>query len=100
LTYLAVTRERGHAWDASLPLRAQDRWTEHAAFMEALVDDGFVILGGPIGDGRRTLLLVDAEGEAAVDARLADDPWTAMDLLRVTKVEPWEILLGDNRKES
>jgi hypothetical protein len=32
-------------------MREQDAWDEHAAFMEALVDDGFVVLGGPIGEG-------------------------------------------------
>jgi hypothetical protein len=36
-----VIREHGPSWDASRPLHEQDGWPEHAAFMEALVDDGF-----------------------------------------------------------
>ena len=72
----------------------QASWDDHAEFMNGLADEGFVVLGGPLGDGRETLLIVDAETEDAVLARLAADPWTGMELLRVATVTPWEILLG------
>jgi uncharacterized protein len=95
VTYYAVTRERGENWDARLSMRQQAKWDEHAAFMDALVDDGFVVLGGPLGDGEKIfLLIIDAESEQEIHARLADDPWTPMGLLRIAKVERWEILLG------
>ena len=90
-----VIRAHGLSWDASRPLREQDGWPEHAAFMEALVDDGFVLLGGPVGDGVRTLLIVDAPSEEAIRDRLAADPWTSTDHLRVASVERWEVLLGE-----
>lgn len=95
MQYFAVTRERGPAWDGTRSMREQEGWAEHAAFMNALAADGFVLLGGPLGDGERILLIVDAESEGAVEARLADDPWTPMGLLRLARVEPWDILLGD-----
>jgi len=75
-------------------MREQERWDEHAAFMDGLVDDRFVVLGGPLGDGSRVLLVVDAESEDEIEGRLADDPWTPMGLLRVVQIERWEILLG------
>jgi hypothetical protein len=34
-------------------MREQDDWDAHAGFMDGLVDDGFVLLGGPVGDGMR-----------------------------------------------
>jgi hypothetical protein len=34
-----------------------------------------------------------AESEQAIEARLADDPWTPLRLLRTASVECWEILL-------
>lgn len=89
----AVVREQGGPWDFSRPLREQEQWAEHAAFMEALVADGFVVLGGPLAGGPRVLLLVEAGSEAEIEARLAEDPWTPMGLLRTVSVEPWEILL-------
>jgi uncharacterized protein YciI len=93
--YFVVTRERGPAWDGSRLLREQDGWPEHAAFMEALVDEGFVLLGGPFGDGVRTLLIVHAASEEAIHERLAADPWTPTGFLRVVGVERWEVLLGE-----
>ena len=60
----------------------QEKWAEHAAFMNAL------------GDGARILLIIDADSEGAIQTRLAADPWTPMGLLRIAKVERCEILLG------
>ena len=95
VTYYAVTRERGTNWDTRLPMRQQEQWDEHAAFMDALADEGFVVLGGPLGDGeKKFLLIIAAEGEQEIAARLAEDPWTLMGLLRTANVERWEILLG------
>ena len=94
MRYLAVTRSRGGAWDHSRALDEQDRFAEHASFMNTLVAEGFVVLGGPLDDDASTLLIVDAPDEQAVHARLAADPWTAMGLLEVTRVQEWEILLG------
>jgi uncharacterized protein YciI len=62
--------------------------------MNALVAEGFVVLGGPLEDDASTLLIVDARDEEAVRARLAGDPWSAMRLLEVAAVVGWEILLG------
>ncbi len=62
--------------------------------MNALAEDGFVVVGGPVGGGPKTLLVVDATDEAEIRSRLDDDPWTAMGLLVIASIEPWEILLG------
>jgi uncharacterized protein YciI len=93
-TYYAVLREREENWDTRLPMRQQKQWNEHAAFMDALADDGFIILGGPLGDGeKRFLHIIAAESEQAIEARLADDPWTPLRLLRTASIVRWEILL-------
>ncbi|HEX6014080.1 MAG TPA: YciI family protein [Geminicoccaceae bacterium] len=92
-----MIRERGPAWDASRHRVEQDAWEEHAAFMDGLADEGFVVLGGPLEGEERFMLVVDADSEDAVHARLAADPWTGMGLLRTASVTPWEILLGEAR---
>lgn len=48
----AVIRTRGGAWQDSYTLESQRDWTAHAAFMDALEKDGFVVLGGPLPCGR------------------------------------------------
>jgi len=76
-------------------MREQALWPEHAGFMNALAAEGFVVLGGPLGDGEgeEVLLVIHADSEAALRARLAADPWTEAGLLQVARVEPWTILL-------
>jgi uncharacterized protein YciI len=85
--------ERGPAWDASREIREQEAWEAHAAYMDELVDEGYIILGGPFGDGRQVLLIVDAETEDEVHRRFAKDPWAPMEVLTVGKIEPWQIWL-------
>ena len=68
--YYAVLRERGEHWNARIPMRQQEQWEKHAAFMDGLVADGFVILGGPLGDGEEKFLhIVAAESEQAIEGR-------------------------------
>ena len=95
--YYAVFRERVDHWHTRIPMRQQEQWDEHAAFMDALVDEGFIVLGGPIGDGEKVLLIVVAESEQTIERRFADDPWTSLGLLRTISIEPWEILLKANQ---
>jgi len=94
LIYYAVTLERGKHWDARRSMREQEQWDEHARFMDALVDAGFVILGGPLDDAEKVLLIINAESRQAIEARLAADPWMSMEVRRIAKVERWEILLS------
>lgn len=95
--YFAVRLAPGPNWDPALSLRAQPLWDEHAAFMDALTAEGFVILGGPLEGAAGALLVVDAETEEAVRRCLADDPWSKSDQLRVGSIDSWRVLL-DGRK--
>jgi uncharacterized protein YciI len=74
-------------------MREQDGWGEHATFMDGLVDDDFILLGGPLEGDRDTLHVVDAPSEEAVRARFAEDPWAASGMLTPTSIERWTILL-------
>ena len=60
--------------------------------MDGLVDDGFIVLGGPLADEERVAHAVEAESEAAIRARLAEDPWSESHLV-VDSIEPWTIRL-------
>lgn len=94
----AVRTERGGPWDWSRGLREQDGWDEHAQFMNALLDEGCVVLGGPLEGDREALLVLDAPSEQEIRARLAQDPWAQNGMLTVKSVERWTILL-DSRDE-
>jgi uncharacterized protein YciI len=92
-SYFVVLRRVGPRWDPSRALEEQADWPAHASFMDGLVDAGFVVLGGPLADELRVILVVRAESEEAVRATLARDPWSEMHL-RVDTVDRWTIRLG------
>lgn len=89
----AVTLVHGPGWDQSRSIRGQDDWDAHAEFMDGLVDAGFLIVGGPLGAGDRSLHLIEAEDELEIRARFGEDPWATAGLLRVGSIEPWALWL-------
>jgi uncharacterized protein YciI len=91
--FFAVRLRRGGPWDWSRGLREQDGFEEHARFMDALVDEGFIVLGGPLEGEREVLHAISAASEDEVRRRLAEDNWHRNGMLTVTSVEPWTILL-------
>jgi uncharacterized protein YciI len=90
--FFVVLRRHGPSWDPTRPLEEQTGWDEHAAFMDSLVETGFVVLGGPLADEERVVLAVDAPSDADVRATLAADPWHASHLV-IDSVDPWTIRL-------
>jgi uncharacterized protein YciI len=95
--YFAVTRERTENWDTSRSLREQEKWDEHARLMDALTAEGTIVLGGPLDNGDKVLLIFNVESKQTVDTLLADDPWTEMGMLRTISVQRWEVLLDPRR---
>jgi uncharacterized protein YciI len=93
MAHFAVRLVHGSGWDSTRQTRDQDGWDEHAAFMEGLVDQGFIILGGPVGSGAQTLHVVEAADEGEITARLAGDPWASAGLLEVGSIERWALWL-------
>ena len=91
-TFLVHVRRSGPEWDPATPLREQSDWDAHAAFMNGLVDEGFVVLGGPLSDEHRVVHVVEAESEEQIRAKLARDPWSGSHLV-VDTIDPWTIRL-------
>jgi hypothetical protein len=92
VAYYVVLRRLGPEWDPARPMEDQSRWPEHAAYMDGLVDAGFVVLGGPLADEERVVLAVEAGSEDEVRATLARDPWSGSHLL-VDTVDRWTLRL-------
>ena len=90
--FLVTVRRSGPEWDPSRPLEHQSGWPAHAVFMDRLVVDGFIILGGPLTDEHRVVHAVEAESEDAVRATFARDPWSETHL-HLDTIEPWTLRL-------
>jgi uncharacterized protein YciI len=89
--HVVVTRS-GPDYDPAKPLEEQSGWPEHASFMDELVEAGFVVLGGPLGDEHRVVHAVEADSEEDIRATLARDPWSETHL-RIDAIDPWTIRL-------
>lgn len=96
-TFLLMLHRSGPEWDPERPLEEQSQWAEHAAFMDGLVDSGFIVLGGPLADEYRVAHVVEAASEEEVRATLARDPWSGTHL-QVDAIEPWTLRLDARRR--
>jgi uncharacterized protein YciI len=94
--FLLQLLRSGPQWDPSRPMEEQSGWPEHASFMDGLVEDGFIVLGGPLSDEHRVVHAVEAESEEAIRVTLARDPWSETHL-RVDTIEAWTIRLNGRR---
>ena len=98
-TFLVLLRRSGPQWDPSRPMEAQSDWPAHASYMDALVDAGFLVLGGPLADEHRVVLVVEAESKQAVRVALGRDPWSGTHL-RIDTIDLWTIRLDGRRAET
>ena len=100
MSYYAVIREAGPGWiDGGIA--AQPDVADHAAFMNDLADEGLVVFAGPLAGTEaarlRALLIMEANTEAEIRERLADDPWVQTDRLTIARIEPWNLIVGAER---
>jgi uncharacterized protein YciI len=94
-----VVSTAGANRDLTRGAREQPLWDEHAAFIDRLVEEGFVMMGGPLIDEGGAILVVHAASEDEVWERLKDDPWYQHDILRIESIKRWQIFI-DRRSSS
>jgi hypothetical protein len=90
--FIVELHRAGPHWDPGLPLENQSGFAEHAAVMDALVEEGFIVLGGPLGDEFRVVMAIEADSEKDVHRELERDPWLDTHLL-IHAVDAWTIRL-------
>ena len=94
-------------------MREQLFWSEHATFVNGLLDEGFFLLGGPIAGSEvdegfspaadpvgaeglyRTMIVVQAADLAEVVRRVEQDPWVRGGVIERVSIDRWELLAGD-----
>ena len=79
--FLVYVSQTGPEWDPAKPMEEQSLWPEHAVFMNRLVDEGLIALGGPLHGQRRAFHVWEADSEQAVRVELDADPWSGSHLL-------------------
>ena len=96
-TTFVVISSAGPNRDRSMSTREQPLWNEHAAFIDQLVAEGFILMGGPLVDESGAMLIVNADDENTVREKLKDDPWYRHGILKLESVKRWQVFI-DGRK--
>jgi uncharacterized protein YciI len=92
-----ILRQSGLEFDPARPLEEQTGWGDHAAFMDSLVEQGHIVLGGPLPNGC-VAHAFEADSEDEVRAIWARDPWHQSHLV-LESVEPWDIRLDGRERD-
>ncbi len=88
----------GSAWIAGKTSREQQFWTEHAAFMDALFENGTVIMGGPFADYSSIMVVLEASDESEVRDLFKRDPFVVQGIFRLSSVHEWLVFLDARKK--
>ena len=92
----AVVTQKGANWMHARGIREQPAWDDHAKFFDRLVEQGIVILGGPISprsEDEVALLAVEAADEQELRSIFYEDPWATSGILSLEDVRTWTIWL-------
>ena len=108
-----VIRKQGSGWDPSRTMREQDYWPDHVTFVDGIVDQRSMLLGGPLsefdGNGMpgdptdavgpnrtyRALIVLEADTQEELTNLLDDDPWSKHHVLETAAIYRWEMLVGE-----
>ena len=88
----------GTNWVAGKTSREQPYWTEHATFMDALFEEGTVVMGGPFADYSSFLVIVEASDENVVRELFEHDPFIVHGILHLSSVHEWLVFLDARKK--
>ena len=91
-TFVAIS-SAGPNRDSSKGTREQPFWDEHAEFIDKLVDEGFIVMGGPLVDEGGALLVVNAADENEVREKIKNDPWYEQSILKLESIRHWQIFI-------
>ena len=94
--FLAIS-SAGFNRDFSKGARDKPFWDEHAKFIDQLVVEGFILMGGPLEDEGGALLILNAQDENEVREKLKNDPWTTHGILKLESVKRWQIFINQKK---
>ena len=89
-------RETGPEFDPALPLEEQSLIGEHVAYLNQLLDEGHIVFGGILPNGR-VAHAMEASSEEEVRELWSRDPWYESHLI-LESIEPWDIRLDSRER--
>ena len=91
---LMVRFRAGPTWSSG-PVREQPDWDAHAEFVDALIERGTFVMGGPFSDNSGSMSLL--EGIDADEARriLEGDPFMKNGVFVLEEIREWTVFVDE-----
>jgi uncharacterized protein len=85
----------GPAWERGGPIREQPGWDAHAAFIDALIERGTMVMGGPFSDNTGSMILLEGVGAAEAERLVAGDPFLENGVFVLDEIREWTIFVDE-----
>ena len=77
---------------ADMAARARVR-ADHLAYLQSLLEEGTVVLAGPVGDGSGAMMVLRAGSEEEARRVVERDPYTAAGVGADHVLRPWHVVV-------
>ena len=77
---------------ADLDARARVR-PDHLAYLQSLLEEGTVVLAGPVGDGSGAMMVLQVGSEEEARGVVKRDPYTAAGVGADHVLRPWNVVI-------
>jgi uncharacterized protein len=84
----------GPTWESGPP-EEQTGWEEHAEFVDALVERGTMVMGGPFADESGSMSLLEGVGEEDARTLVARDPFVENGVFVIDDVRAWNVYVDE-----
>jgi uncharacterized protein YciI len=91
---VVVAYRAGPTWRSGPPEEQAD-WDAHAEFVDALVDAGTFVMGGPFSDNSGSLVLFEGVSRADAEALVARDPFVQNGVFLVDSIRDWTVYVDE-----
>jgi uncharacterized protein YciI len=87
---VVVRIKAGPTWQSGPP-EDQPGWDEHAEFVDALVEAGTFVMGGPFSDNSGSMVLLEGLTRGEARSLMDNDPFVENGVFVVDDVRDWTV---------
>jgi uncharacterized protein len=91
---LMVRFRAGPTWSSG-SVREQPDWDAHAEFVDALIERGTFVMGGPFSDNSGSMSLLEGIGADEARRILDDDPFMKNGVFELVEIREWDVFVDE-----
>jgi uncharacterized protein YciI len=84
----------GPTWTSG-SVREQPDWDAHAEFVDALIERGTMVMGGPFSDNSGSMSLLEGVGADEARRILEEDPFMLNGVFELDEIREWTVFVDE-----